>query len=169
MKKLKIRDGQNFQIYIEEKIEQDNFFYHEYEMAVKSLNDIWMEQEKSSDAKELGFSESPNNIIAFCGERGSGKSSVMLSFMKAVIRAGENDDKNMDALQFAQEIRENDWGQELLLIRRCLMKCTILWTLFLHIFIKILMRDMKRIIRELIHMREKKCSNYWQLHIRVYQ
>lgn len=115
MKKLKIRDGQNFQIYIEEKIEQDNFFYHEYEMAVKSLNDIWMEQEKSSDAKELGFSESPNNIIAFCGERGSGKSSVMLSFMKAVIRAGENDDKNMDALQFAQEIRENDWGARIVI------------------------------------------------------
>lgn len=115
MKKLKIRDGQNFQIYIEEKIEQDNFFYHEYEMAVKSLNDIWMEQEKSSDAKELGFSESPNNIIAFCGERGSGKSSVMLSFMKAVIRAGENDDKNMDTLQFAQEIRENDWGARIVI------------------------------------------------------
>lgn len=38
MRKIKITEGQNFSIHVEEKIEKENFFFHEYEMAVKHLD-----------------------------------------------------------------------------------------------------------------------------------
>ncbi len=41
MKKLKIRDGQNFKIHIEENIEEDNLFFHEYETIEGHLNEVW--------------------------------------------------------------------------------------------------------------------------------
>ena len=35
MRKIKITEKQNFSIHIEDKIEEDSFFFHEYEIAVK--------------------------------------------------------------------------------------------------------------------------------------
>lgn len=109
MKKLKLFEGQRFEAYIEEKINEDSLFFHEYEMAVNSLNNIW---EIQADDKENTryTAEKPNNIIAFCGERGSGKSSIMLSFVRAV----ENSYKNEDELRFSDKIRENNWKSRII-------------------------------------------------------
>ena len=79
MRKIKITEGQNFSIHVEEKIEKENFFFHEYEMAVKHLNHIWDSQAAFKWKQNDLFIDNPNNIIAFCGERGTGKSSVMIS------------------------------------------------------------------------------------------
>lgn len=112
MKKLKISDGQNFAIHIEEQIEEDNLFFHEYETAVKNLNNIWeMQKGLKKDIQQKGISEKPNNIIAFCGERGSGKSSVMLSFMNAL----ENSGKKQDKFNFKEEIRSNNWNTQIMI------------------------------------------------------
>lgn len=112
MKKLKISDKQNFGIYIEQQIEEDNLFFHEYEIAVKKLNNIWeIQKGLQKNVKQRGISEYPNNIIAFCGERGSGKSSVMLSFMKTLENAG----KNLDKFYFKEEIRSNNWSTQIII------------------------------------------------------
>lgn len=109
MKKLKLFEGQRFEAYIEEKINEDSLFFHEYEMAVNSLNNIWEIQ--ADDIENIRYTaEKPNNIIAFCGERGSGKSSIMLSFVRAV----ENSYKNEDELRFSDKIRENNWKSRII-------------------------------------------------------
>lgn len=99
MKKLRITDGQRFKIHIEKQITEESLFFHEYEIAVNSLNNIWNIQDERGD--ENNKLENPNNIIAFCGERGSGKSSAMMSFVHALVRSGEHDDK----LKFGEGIR----------------------------------------------------------------
>lgn len=73
MKKIRFSDSQRFQTYIEEKISRESMFFYEYEMAVNSLNNIWKIQ-KNNKKNAYYATEEPNNIIAFCGERGSGKS-----------------------------------------------------------------------------------------------
>lgn len=112
MKKLKISDKQNFGIHIEECIEEDNMFFHEYEAAVKKLNNIWeIQKGLQKNVKQKGISENPNNIIAFCGERGTGKSSAMFSFMRAL----ENSGKRQDKFNFNEEIRNNNWSTQIMI------------------------------------------------------
>ncbi len=107
MIKLKLLDAQKFKIHIEEKIRQDSLFFHEYKTAAGHLNQIWQMQEETEQEEKREFAaETPNNIIAFCGERGSGKSSVMLSFVNAVINCG----KEENVLSFDRAVRENGWS-----------------------------------------------------------
>ncbi len=110
MKKIRLSDSQRFQTYIEEKISRESMFFYEYEMAVNSLNNIWKIQ-KNNKKNAYYATEEPNNIIAFCGERGSGKSSSMLSFIKALDTSYFNNDE----LQFSDELRKNDWKSRILI------------------------------------------------------
>lgn len=64
MRKIKITEKQNFSIHIEDKIEEDSFFFHEYEIAVKHLNDIWSDQALPRQIYDDLLIENPNNIIA---------------------------------------------------------------------------------------------------------
>ena len=115
LKKLKLSKGQTFRIYIEEDIQEDSLFFHEYEIAVNSLNNIWRIQKDMKDNAKNGFdTEYPNNIIAFCGERGSGKSSVMMSFIHAVVNSGQNK-KEMYKFNFDNEIRDNCWDARIII------------------------------------------------------
>ena len=111
MRKISILDGQNFGIHVEEEIKEDNFFFHEYEMAVRHLNEIWKSQNALKKYQNDFWIENPNNIIAFCGERGSGKSSVMVSFIHALCESGKRDDQ----FRFLDEIRSNNWGSKVLI------------------------------------------------------
>ena len=63
-------------------------------MAVKHLNHIWDSQAAFKWKQNDLFIDNPNNIIAFCGERGTGKSSVMISFINALHQS----EKKLDAL-----------------------------------------------------------------------
>lgn len=109
MKKLKITKEQRFKIHIEEQISEDSLFLHEYEMAVNSLNIIWNTQ--SNIREETKRIENPNNIIAFCGDRGSGKSSIMMSFVQAVVCSGNR----KDILKFENNIRDNNWETNIMI------------------------------------------------------
>ncbi len=62
-----------------------DLFYNLYCNAFKEVEKIISENEK----KEKDISETANNIIAFCGERGQGKSSAMLSFSKLLSNCNE--------------------------------------------------------------------------------
>lgn len=111
MRKIKIIKGQSFSIHVEKKIEKENFFFHEYEMAVEYLNYIWDSQAAYKLVKDDLLMENPNNIIAFCGERGSGKSSVMLSFINALHQVGKNDDE----FEFSNPVRNNNWDSRVII------------------------------------------------------
>lgn len=114
LKKLKLAKGQTFRIYIEENIQEDSLFFHHYEIAANTLNHIWRIQKDIRNDATSGYdTEYPNNIIAFCGERGSGKSSAMMSFIHAVEKAGQN--KGTGKIKFDNEIMENSWDARIII------------------------------------------------------
>lgn len=59
-----------------EEITEKDFFYTQYEQALKAVNNYC----KNVDAESNSTFENLNNIITFIGERGSGKTSCMLTF-----------------------------------------------------------------------------------------
>lgn len=93
MAKLKIFKGKEFKAYVTDIIEADNLFFDEYRRAAGMLDEIVRYDEKNS----AGFGmEYENNIIAFCGERGDGKSSAMMTFAKAVRAYSSNCNRNQE-------------------------------------------------------------------------
>ena len=89
-RELVIKRGEEFKISIKDKIEKTDLFYDQYISAAKMLDSIIAIVDDECDKWEK--SEFENNIIAFCGERGEGKSSAMISFTKAVYEHS-NDNK----------------------------------------------------------------------------
>lgn len=95
-RELVIKGGEEFKISVKDKIENTDLFYDQYILAVKMMNDIVSYSDKDkSDKAEWEHSEFENNIIAFCGERGEGKSSAMISFTKAVYEHDDYTDKSI--------------------------------------------------------------------------
>lgn len=106
-RELVIIKGEEFRLSVRSKIDGKDIFYDQYREAAKMLDDIvavGLDEEKLSNGKfEEGSrrsdqwckTEYENNIIAFCGERGEGKSSVMMSFVKA---AYEYDGSERDSI-----------------------------------------------------------------------
>ncbi|MZK50963.1 hypothetical protein [Clostridium beijerinckii] len=96
---LKLDNSVLNKIKIESSEEMKNsFFGKEYKKAEIQLKDIIESQKSGSKAtgKEKNIDQDiNNNIIAFVGERGTGKSSVMLSFKKKIID-GNFDKDNKD-------------------------------------------------------------------------
>ncbi|MCM1245276.1 MAG: hypothetical protein NC293_06475 [Roseburia sp.] len=90
---LTIVKGEEFKVNIREKIAENDIFYDQYVKAARILDDIIGLEHKSKSAEWLK-TETENNIIAFCGERGEGKSSAMISFINAVY-ALSSDEKSM--------------------------------------------------------------------------
>lgn len=74
---LKVIRGQEFKVRVEDKIDDNNIFKNEYDRAGQMLDSILMAKNHSENI-DL---ECENNVIAFCGERGDGKTSAMLTFM----------------------------------------------------------------------------------------
>lgn len=77
--KIKIENGNDF---------NNSIFKEVYESALKNVIEIVKQSDKNQDNNYDDF----NNIIAFTGERGKGKSSSMISFRDALIN--KKDDKN---------------------------------------------------------------------------
>mgnify|MGYP000493059334 CR=1 FL=1 len=80
---LTIIRGEEFKLSLKEKIETTDIFYDQYLEAANMLDDIVAinDDEKRADWRRV---ETENNIIAFCGDRGEGKSSVMMTFINAL-------------------------------------------------------------------------------------
>lgn len=92
-KLIRIRKGDEYRIRVNKTISKDDFFYDSYLRAARilgeiadELNDYRNEQKqnvKNSPAwleHEAKFRKMGNNIIAFCGGRGQGKTSVLQTF-----------------------------------------------------------------------------------------
>lgn len=86
--KLKINKGEEFKIAIKNINDGDTIFYDQYKQALKMLDDIIETSKKENKDKdrddEWKMEDYENNIIAFCGERGEGKSSAMFTFINSL-------------------------------------------------------------------------------------
>ncbi len=99
MKIIKIYRGREFEAQVEESIKEDDFFIDEYRKSANLMEEIlhssmYRKKDKDNDNDKNGINnhtEYNNNIIAFCGERGDGKSSAMLTFIRAVATVKSND------------------------------------------------------------------------------
>jgi hypothetical protein len=96
---LEINIPENYQILYENPNNfNDSPFSKAYIKAIKLLNEIVKKQNLAIDNEDphsdLKRYDAYNNIIAFTGERGIGKSSTMLSFMNSLIG-----DKNSELFQ----------------------------------------------------------------------
>lgn len=91
MAKIQIYKGKEFKVCVAERIEEDSLFFDEYKKAAHMLDEI-VRYDEESDQSKGDFSnrnldiEYENNVIAICGERGEGKSSVMMTFVKEVVQ-----------------------------------------------------------------------------------
>ena len=89
---LTVVKGEEFKLSFKEEIKETDIFYDQYLEAAGMLEDIVAINENRYQESWRKV-ETENNIIAFCGDRGEGKSSVMMSFINAVIKSG---DKNVN-------------------------------------------------------------------------
>ena len=113
--RITVRHGDEYRSRIACIYQEDSFFYSAYQQAGRCVAEIILATQRycgtpgsrAADPCDSGgdawVSESarlaafPNNIIAFCGERGSGKTSAMVSFSRALDRfrariAGRDED-----------------------------------------------------------------------------
>lgn len=87
-KVLEIIKGEEFKLSVKDCIEETDIFYAQYAAAASMLENILSGKEETDDIERKkniwSKTEYENNIIAFCGDRGEGKSSAMITFVKAV-------------------------------------------------------------------------------------
>ena len=93
MGKLKIYKGKEFKVCVGDSISENDLFFEEYKKAARMLDEIIEYDGKKDVDNEMEYE---NNIIAICGERGEGKSSVMLTFVKAVRKYISSDKEGKD-------------------------------------------------------------------------
>lgn len=105
MAKLKLFKGREFKVYVADNIQEDDLFFYEYRKAAEMLNEIVQYNRKNDDRLKLEYE---NNIIAFCGERGEGKSSAMMSFVKAMI---SNNRKSQKIFEDFNEIENVNFSE----------------------------------------------------------
>lgn len=91
---LTITRGEEFKLSLKEEIQENDIFYEQYMNAAGMLDDIVAvnEDEKKAEWRKV---ETENNIIAFCGERGVGKSSAMMTFINSL---SKKNDWNMNPI-----------------------------------------------------------------------
>lgn len=100
---------------IKEDISKSDVFFEQYRTASDILENILSVYASIKDKKDSNYNkiEYPNNVIAFCGERGDGKTSMLLSFMNLLrkYKDGKNtandlfaNKDNINKIIFADEI-----------------------------------------------------------------
>ena len=109
MAKITITKGNEFMIAVRDEITKDDLFIEQYERAANILDRIVGNSIEVRDKKEFWKSQDyENNIIAFCGERGEGKSSVMMTFVNAIYHNSNKEIflncKNVESTYFVEPI-----------------------------------------------------------------
>ena len=88
---LEINIGEEYKIKIEKVHEfEESIFKEVYVQAAKNVNEILL-QAQERDSKGSISNDDYNNVIAFTGERGTGKSSSMISFADALKKKNDID------------------------------------------------------------------------------
>lgn len=95
---LTIDLSEEYKIKIEEPKDLERSFFKDiYQLAAKAVDDIITQTEKNTTGTDKNDpfqneKQDYNNIIAFCGERGTGKSSAMISFAQSLLKLNESKD-----------------------------------------------------------------------------
>lgn len=96
--KIAVTAGQEYMAKEENIYDSESFFFDSYRRAAECLEEVLLAQRQFEELENIasGINDmvepmlnsrllnSPNNIIAFCAERGQGKTSAMMSFAKAL-------------------------------------------------------------------------------------
>lgn len=116
MQEIEIIRGEEFKIAVKDEIADNDIFLNEYKRAADMLNEIAGASQRMAASQRNGRKwtwkqqDFENNIIAFCGNRGEGKSSAMMTFVNAVYEAGDKGNKifsecrNLEGVRFAEPI-----------------------------------------------------------------
>lgn len=116
MHKLEIIRGEEFKIAVKDKISENDIFIEEYKRAAIMLDEITGSSLRMADQQKKGKKwtwkqqDFENNIIAFCGNRGEGKSSAMMTFVNALYGSGYKREgifsqcRNLERVDFAEPI-----------------------------------------------------------------
>ncbi|MBU3178428.1 KAP family NTPase [Clostridium estertheticum] len=105
---LIINEGSEFKIKVEKLVDFNKSFFKDiYDSAAVNVKEILDNTQEYYDKKKkkefFKDKEEANNIIAFTGERGTGKSSVMISFAES-LKTVENDSNDLDKVAFEKFI-----------------------------------------------------------------
>lgn len=115
MEERTIEISNDYKPQIKEDISTSDVFFEQYRTASDILENILSVYASIKDKKDSNYNkiEYPNNVIAFCGERGDGKTSMLLSFMNLLrkYKDGKNtandlfaNKDNINKIIFANEI-----------------------------------------------------------------
>lgn len=117
---LKIKKGEEFKIAIKNIEDGGTIFYDQYKQAFKMLDDIvntsLKEKVKEKDEKykkRWNSEDYENNIIAFCGERGEGKSSAMCTFINSL---SDNNEKILEDIGMKESKIKDTYFDEPIII-----------------------------------------------------
>ncbi len=151
MSEITIIKGEEFKIAVKKEIKQDDIFISEYKRAAGMLDEIagaLKEAEKEEAVCSWKESDFENNIIAFCGERGEGKSSVMMSFANAVY-----EDKNKKNIIFEEckNLKNLKFAEPIMMYIMC-------WILYWQSFLGAFVHIMKMTIRAWVNRQGSGCS-----------
>lgn len=113
---IKVSKGQEYRAHEESIYEEGLFFSDVYQQTRAHLNEILStaeqltqqaeaERKLGAGAGQLFLSNAPNNVIAFCAERGQGKSSAMRSAAKALRELDRIESEGKKAQK-----RDDFWG-----------------------------------------------------------
>ena len=120
--KLKINKCEEFKIAIKDIKDGDTIFYDQYKQALKMLETIVKtsetiqekeQEDKNRKNRNWQSEDYENNIIAFCGERGEGKSSAMCTFIKSLSNI---DEEILDDMQIELDSIKNTYFDEPIII-----------------------------------------------------
>lgn len=102
MSKLIINLSQDYKVKLENKSEFPNSIFKDiYRFALDKVIEIVTNTYPRFESSDFTLNENPNggddanNIIAFVGERGKGKSSSMISFRNAILKKEDNESDNL--------------------------------------------------------------------------
>lgn len=98
---IRIKEGNELHTATMDTYDEDAFFYSSYQQAaatvtkiVKLSNDYLTKPARSSTSSGApSYAQYHNNIVAFCADRGQGKTSAMLSMAEALRQIGDSDDR----------------------------------------------------------------------------
>ena len=110
---IRIKQGREYRAAIDpERVNSETeFFYNAYQEAKSQLREILLafDQNSKRDTKALStkkrieqLHEYPNNVIAFCADRGRGKTTAMLSFSGALEALSDPQKDTSAAISFCR-------------------------------------------------------------------
>lgn len=95
---ISIKKGEEYKVCEISMAEESNFFHDVYLKAKRCLDEIQSINAEIAHSSDPNMKKSINNIIAFCGERGQGKTSAMLSFSEILSDSDSKKYYIMDAI-----------------------------------------------------------------------